>query len=171
MRNPIIPLLSALAFVAGLATFASAQVSIGFGDVAHDSSQPVEVTADNLSVDRTNGQAVFSGNVIVVQGDLRLAAGAVQVTYAIADGSNRVTAVTATGGVLVTRGEDAAEGAEARYDIDAALLVMSGDVLITQGATAISGDRLTVNMETGNGTVDGRVRTVLGGSGAGGADQ
>jgi lipopolysaccharide export system protein LptA len=40
---------------------------------------------------------------------------------------------------------------------------LSGDVLVTQGPTAIAGDRMVVNMRTGNGSVDGRVRTVLGG--------
>jgi lipopolysaccharide export system protein LptA len=162
MRYRIITVVCALALVVGSGSFALAQVAIGFGNVTHDASQAVEVTADNLNIDQTNGQAVFAGNVIVVQGDLRMAAGQVQVTYSNTEGDSRVTAVTASGGVLVTRGEDAAEGAEARYDIENGLLVMSGNVLVTQGATAISGDRLTVNMETGNGTVDGRVRTVLG---------
>ena len=140
---------------------ATAQVGIGFGGVEHDADQPVEVTADSLSIDQTNGRAVFEGNVIIVQGDLRMAAGRVEVIYSEgADGSG-VEEVIASGGVLVARGTDAAEGAEARYDIAAALLTMSGDVMVTQGATALAGDSMTINMTTGNGTVDGRVRTVL----------
>jgi lipopolysaccharide export system protein LptA len=43
--------------------------------------QPVEVTADNLTIDQATGEAVFSGNVIVHQGDLRMAAGRVRVLY------------------------------------------------------------------------------------------
>ncbi len=140
-----------------------AQVDIGFGGVDHDASQPVEVTADSLTVDQTNGNAVFEGNVIVVQGDLRMAAARIEVVYSPAGGSRSVQEVIASGGVMVTRGEDAAEGAEARYAVQDAQLTMSGDVLVTQGPTAISGDRMVVNMETGIGTVDGRVRTVLGG--------
>lgn len=142
-------------------TPAMAQVAIGFGGVAHDASQPVEVTSDSLSIDQQSGQAVFSGNVIVVQGDLRMAAGRVEVRYSDADGVRTVDQVLASGGVLVTRGEDAAEGAEAIYAVTDALLTMTGSVLVTQGPTAIAGDRLVVNMTTGNGTVDGRVRTVL----------
>jgi lipopolysaccharide export system protein LptA len=59
----------------GLAASAAAQVNIGFGGVAYDSRQPVEVTADSLTIDQATGEAVFSGNVIVHQGDLRMAAG------------------------------------------------------------------------------------------------
>jgi lipopolysaccharide export system protein LptA len=140
---------------------AAAQVGIGFGGVAHDTDQPVEVTADSLSIDQSGGRAVFEGNVLIVQGDLRMAAGRVEVVYDDAEEGRSVNEVLATGGVLVTRGDDAAEGTQARYDIAGALLTMTGDVLVTQGPTAISGDRMVVNMSTGNGTVDGRVRTVL----------
>lgn len=142
---------------------ALAQVAVGFGGVAHDSSQPVEVTADSLSVNQTTGNAVFEGNVIVVQGDLRMAAGRIEVIYSTEAGSRAVQEVLATGGVMVTRGTDAAEGAEARYAVQTAMLTMSGNVLVTQGPTAIAGDRMVVDMATGTGTVDGRVRTVLGG--------
>lgn len=158
---PRLFVLSAALFLGAIGV-ASAQVEIGFGGVAHDSSQPVEVTSDSLEIDQDAGQAVFRGNVIVVQGDLRMSASEVQVLYAETDGTQSVQEVVATGGVLVTRGEDAAEGAQAQYGVESAMLTMTGDVLVTQGATAIAGDRLVVDMETGNGTVDGRVRTVLG---------
>jgi lipopolysaccharide export system protein LptA len=144
-----------------LAASAAAQVGIGFGGVAYDARQPVEVTADNLTIDQSTGQAVFSGNVIVHQGDLRMAAGEVRVIYSEAEGRRSVDEVVATGGVLVTRGADAAEGREARFDVASAMLTMSGDVLVTQGPTAVAGDRMVVNMRTGNGSVEGRVRTVL----------
>lgn len=152
--------LAALALTLSAAP-AIAQVGIGFGGVAHDSDQPVEVTSDSLSIDQSTGRAVFEGNVIIVQGDLRMAAGRVEVVYSETGDARSVEEVIATGGVLVTRGTDAAEGTEARYDITAALLTLTGDVLVTQGATAIAGDSMVIDMTTGNGTVDGRVRTVL----------
>ena len=144
-----------------LTASAAAQVGIGFGGVAYDARQPVEVTADTLTIDQSTGQAVFSGNVIVHQGDLRMAAGEVRVIYSETEGRRAVDEVVATGGVLVTRGADAAEGREARFDVASAMLTMSGDVLVTQGPTAVAGDRMVVNMRTGNGSVEGRVRTVL----------
>ena len=141
---------------------AAAQVGIGFGGVAHDSDQPVEVTADQLNVDRQNGNAVFTGNVLIIQGDLRLAAGMVEVIYGETDSGTEIERVVATEGVLVTRGEDAAEGQEAEYLVQDASLTLTGDVLVTQGPTAIAGDRMTIDLTTGSGTVSGRVRTTLG---------
>lgn len=161
MMTGLARVLPALGLVLGLAVSAAAQVNIGFGGVAYDSRQPVEVTADSLTIDQASGEAVFSGNVIVHQGDLRMAAGQVRVIYSDTGGRRAVDQVLATGGVLVTRGADAAEGREARFDVDSALLTMMGEVLVTQGPTAVAGDRMVVNMRTGSGSVEGRVRTVL----------
>lgn len=153
--------LAAMGLALGLAIPAAAQVDIGFGGVAYDARQPVEVTADSLTIDQSTGEAVFSGNVIVHQGDLRMAAGQVRVIYSETAGRQEVDQVVATGGVLVTRGADAAEGRQAEFDVATALLTMSGQVLVTQGPTAVAGDRMVVNMRTGSGSVEGRVRTVL----------
>lgn len=163
MHSTVFFRIAAVIAVLGLPAPAPAQVAIGFGGVAHDASQPVEVTADSLTIDQSNGNAVFEGDVIVVQGDLRMTAGRIEIVYATETGAQQVRDVIATGGVLVTRGTDAAEGAEARYAVQTALLTLSGDVLVTQGPTAIAGDRMVIDMATGTGTVDGRVRTVLGG--------
>ena len=63
----------ALSLFAGTAFAQAANIALGTG--AFDTSLPVEVTADQLSVDQSNGRAVFDGNVLVVQGEVRLSAG------------------------------------------------------------------------------------------------
>ena len=152
---------AALAGLVALIQPAAAQVAIGFGGVAHDSDQPVEAVSDTLTIDQTNGRALFSGNVIIIQGDLRIAAEDVEVIYSDLDGERSVDEIIATGGVLITRGEDAAEGEDAVYAVAAGILTMTGDVLVTQGTTTIAGDSMVVDMTTGDGVVEGRVRTVL----------
>ncbi|WP_213684792.1 lipopolysaccharide transport periplasmic protein LptA [Roseicyclus sp.] len=154
-------IVAALAGLVALIQPAAAQVAIGFGGVAHDSDQPVEAVSDTLTIDQTNGRALFSGNVIIIQGDLRIAAEDVEVIYSDLDGERSVDEVIATGGVLITRGEDAAEGEDAVYSVAAGILTMTGDVLVTQGTTTIAGDSMVVDMTTGDGVVEGRVRTVL----------
>jgi len=146
------------------ASAAVAQIQVGFGGTAHNSSDPIEITSDSLAVDQENGTATFSGNVIVVQGDLRMAAEEIAVVYDLDEQGNTqdVREVIGSGGVLITRGTEAAEGERALYQVAEDLLTMNGNVLVTQGTGAVSGDRLVVNMLTGEGTVDGgRVRTVL----------
>lgn len=135
------------------------QAAIKFGGLRQDTSLPVEVTSDTLAVDNVDGQATFSGNVLVVQGDMRMTAAQVRVEYA-ADGSG-IQRLHATGGVTLVSPTDAAEATEAVYTIGSGDVVMTGNVLLTQGNASIAGDRLVVNLTSGTGTMDGRVKTVF----------
>ena len=154
----------------GLAAPLFAQgVDLGFDGATHDSAQPVEVTSDRMSVDQSGGMTIFSGNVVVIQGDLRLTAEELEIDYRTGDEaaqSGRIRSMHARGGVtLVTPGE-AAEGREGTYDLDSEQIVLEGDVLVTQGPNAISGDLLRVDLAAGTGTMEGRVRTLLQSGGA-----
>lgn len=150
----------ALALVLPTATAHAQSASIAFGERNHDPNQPIEVSSDSLTVNQDDGSAVFEGNVVVVQGDLRLSAGEIRIEYS--EGEPRVIdQLVASGGVTLVRGAEAAEAAEAVYSIDGQSVVMTGDVLLTQGQSAISGDRLVVDLRNGTGVVEGRVRTIL----------
>ena len=141
------------------AASAQAQQKIAFGDLEQDTSLPVQVTADQLAVNNADGTAVFSGNVIVTQGEMKLAAGAVKVTYG-AEQSD-IESLVASGGVTVTNLGDAAEAQEAVYTIGSGVIVLSGDVLLTQGPSAMAGQKLTINLKDGTGVMEGRVTTTF----------
>ena len=79
------------------------QAEVAFGGIRADTSLPVEVTADTLSVNQTDGTATFSGNVLVVQGDMRLSAERVEVVYGSADRS-RIERLHASGQVALVSG-------------------------------------------------------------------
>lgn len=132
---------------------------VGFGE-ATDKSAPVEVSADNLSVNQQSGQAVFTGNVVIGQGDLRVAADRVEVEYA-GDDQSRIQSFRATGSVTLASGDDAAEAEEADYDVSSGVVILTGNVLLAQGNNVLSGDRMELDLETGTASVDGRVRTIL----------
>lgn len=160
--------LTRLLFAAVLALVPSAVLAQGanvaLGGLAFDNSAPIEVSADNLSVDPDDGSAVFEGNVVVAQGDLRLAASLIRVEYATDADGNRLPSigrVSATGGVTFVNGPDAAEASEAVYSVDDSSLVLSGDVLLSQGENIVSGDELFVDLEAGTGRIEGGVRTVF----------
>ncbi|KQB96609.1 organic solvent tolerance protein OstA [Loktanella sp. 1ANDIMAR09] len=148
---------AALSFLLPLA--AHAQTNINLGGMEVDTSAAVEVTADSLSIDQANGSAVFDGNVMIVQGDLRLTAGRVEVIYGA--NTSEIARLLASGGVTFVTADEAAEAQQADYDITSGLLVMTGDVLLTQGPSAISAGQMTINVTDGTATMEGRVRTVL----------
>ena len=142
-----------------LAAPAFAQTNINLGGIRADSSAPVEVAADSLTVDQDTGTAVFSGNVVIGQGDLRLSASSVRVIYDEATGD--ITKLNATGGVTFMTATEAAEAQTAVYDLTSGTIVLTGDVLLTQGASALSANQMTVNVNTGTAQMSGRVRTVF----------
>lgn len=137
--------------------------NISLGTETFDSGQPVEVSADTLSVDQGNGQAIFDGNVLVVQGEVRLSADLVTVIYSrdTEGAANGIDTLIASGSVTFVTPTDAAEAKEAEYSVELGKVILTGDVLLTQGSSAISGDRLTVDLESGSGQMEGRVRTVF----------
>ena len=55
--------------------------SVSFGGLTQDTTLPVQVSADQLSVSQTDGRAEFSGNVVVTQGAMTLSAGRIAVEY------------------------------------------------------------------------------------------
>ncbi len=133
--------------------------SVAFGGLKQDTTLPVEVSADQLAVNQADGTAVFSGNVLVGQGEMRLSAGQVKVEYTT-DG-NGISKLFASQGVTLINATDAAEAREAVYTIDSGLVVMTGDVLLTQGGNALSGQKLVIDLKAGTGVMEGRVQTVF----------
>ncbi len=135
------------------------QSKIAFGGLKADTTLPVEVKSESFSVDTNDGSAVFSGGVLVGQGEMRLAAAEVRIVYA-ADGK-AIETLIATGGVTLTNAAEAAEAKEAVYTINTGVVVMTGDVLLTQGASAMSAQKLTINLKTGTGVLEGGVQTTF----------
>lgn len=132
---------------------------VAFGTIRQDTTAPVEVSADELNVDQTTGEAVFTGNVVIGQGEMRLSAARVLVIYR--QDQAGIERLEATGGVTLVSGSDAAESQRADYDIDGGVIVLSGDVLMVQGQNAISADKMTVDLDGGSARMQGQVKTVL----------
>jgi len=162
MRHLKIPLFALLATIAaGLAFAQGAQVA--FGGLQHDTTLPVEMSADKLRIDQGDGTALFTGNVLIGQGEMRLSAAKVRVEYATKEGDStgRVSRLFATGGVTLVSGAEAAEAQQAEYSIDTGVIIMTGNVILTQGRNALSSDKMIINLTTGVGAMDGRVKSIL----------
>jgi lipopolysaccharide export system protein LptA len=143
-----------------LAGMAEAQgAKIAFGDLAQDTTLPVEVTAESFSVNTADGTAVFTGAVVVTQGEMKLSAAEVRVQYN-AD-QTAIDQLIASGGVTIVNLADAAEAREAVYTIASGVIVLTGDVLMTQGPSAMAGQQLTINLKDGTGLMEGRVTTTF----------
>lgn len=164
MQGPIRAAIVALALALPAPAALAQGTQVTLGGFKQDSSLPVQVTSDSLSVNQNAGTAVFTGNVVVIQGDMRMTAPWVKADYTQGKGTQkgRITRIHAKGGVtLVTSPTEAAEGQDAVYTIGSGQVVMTGAVVLTQGDNAMSGQKLVIHLNDGTGTMEGRVRTTF----------
>jgi len=157
--------------VAGVTAPAAAQGKGPFGGFKHDSSAPIEIVADALEVHQAENLAIFSGEVVAAQGTLRLTTDLLTVTYAAeqSGSSSSSSANTGTiqnmradGNVFLSNGAETARGVWAEYDVAKGMIRMGGNVVLTQGDNAISGESLVIDLDAGPGRIEGgRVKSVF----------
>lgn len=145
-----------------------------FGSFKHDANQPIEITADSLAVDNAAQTATFTGKVVAGQGTLRLTARTVTVRYggvggpgaaegaAPSSGTGSIDSLRAEGEVFLSNGAETAKGEWADYDVAGGVVTMGGNVVLTQGENAISGQNLRIDLNRGAGEITGgRVKSVF----------
>lgn len=146
------------------AAFGSLALAQGIG--GFNSNQPVNYAADRIELQDRENRVVLSGDVVVDQGDLRLAAERMIVSYTDA-GSLRIQRIVATGGVVVTRGDERASGSTGVYDFNQRTIILSGGVALRRASDTLNGGRLVIDLNTGRASVDGRGAAATATSGSG----
>ena len=136
----------------------------------HNSDAPVDYAADRIELQDRENRVVLSGNVDISQAGLRLRAARTTVAFTD-EGSLKIQRIDATGGVLVTRGDESARGDVAVYDFNRRIITMAGGVALRRGSSTLNGGRLVIDLNTGISSVDGRASggsSALGEGGSGG---
>jgi len=152
-----------------------------FQGFSRNRKDPVKIEANSLEVRDKEKIAVFRGNVVVVQGDTTMRCRELEVHYegnALGDdprqnvpatktqqknaSAQRIKRLIATGGVIVTAKEQKAVGDKGVFEMATNIVVLDGNVVLTQGQNIMNGDKLTVNLTTGTSKLDAkRVTGVL----------
>lgn len=134
----------------------------------HNSDAPVNFSADHGELQGKANRAILAGNVVISQGDMTLQAGRTTMAFSTEGGGFKIHRVDAVGGVNIKRGNQAASGDVAIYDFDKRLIILAGNVTLNRGSDRLSGGRLTIDLNSGLSTLDGRIgggSPALGGSG------
>lgn len=121
----------------------------------HNSNAPVDFAANSIEVQDRADRVIISGNVRVTQAGMTLTAARMTVAYTRSGGTD-VNRLDATGGVVVTKGDERASGNVAIYDLDKRLITMVGNVQLTQRGNNLRGGRMVIDLNSGRATVDGR---------------
>lgn len=169
----------ALAVLIALASPAPAQtLNNTFGGLSENSDQPIDIESDTLTVYDAKKYATFKGNVKAVQGTTTLRAIELDVHYVggankltgqseetppvapqqapqqakgDADGAeSRINKIEARGSVVITSEDDQTTTSDwAIYDVPAGLVTVGGNVVLSQGQNVLKGDRLVIDLKTG----------------------
>ena len=130
--------------------------------------QPVKIEAAALEVRDKDKTAIFSGNVVVTQGDVIMKCKDLVVFYDQDDpkggkpatkgtmkaaepgpgGRQSIRRLEARGGVTVIQKEQTATGAIGIFEMRTNTVTLEGGVVITQGSNVLRGDRLVVDLAT-----------------------
>ena len=165
------------------ATDATAQNSGGTPNAlqgfSQNRNQPIKIESNSLEVRDKDKVATFIDNVKLTQGDTILETKRLIVFYdeepsakpasaqrgpAMAGGGGQnIRRLEAKGGVIVTQRDQTAVGDEGIYDMKTNSVTLTGKVVVTQGQNVITGEKLWVDLATGNSRVDstGRVQGIF----------
>lgn len=146
--------------------------------------KPIEISSDKLDVLQNEHKAIFTGNVIAVQGTTNMRAAQMTVFYrdegkaaakpaatsagpeaaaapsAAAPGAGQgIYRIEAEGSVVFTTPTETALGEKAIYNVDADTIDLVGsNVTLTRGQNILKGTKLNYNMATGRSVLTGGAR-------------
>ena len=162
------------ALLVGVSSSAIAQNAGVPGGFKHDSTQPIKISADTLEVRQNEQIAVFTGSVDARQGDVRMQAQRLTVTYdpeaEDTSQSGAIRNVRAEGDVYISGADNStASGNWADYEVAAGVITMGDIVTLTQGANdcanVIGGSSLIINLNSGLAQMQGGATTATGAGG------
>ncbi|MCE2927817.1 MAG: lipopolysaccharide transport periplasmic protein LptA [Rickettsiales bacterium] len=127
----------------------------------HDTKQPIEINADTLEVFQQENRAVFTGNVVAIQGDVRLKSDRMNVFYSSDQGGDSkakadanpaqgaIDRIEVTGNVFLSTPQETASGATGEYDVKAEQVRLNSNVVLTRENNVLKGDKLIYSFATG----------------------
>ena len=136
-----------------------------------NSKDPISIDANKLEYFDKEQKAVYTGNVVVVQGESSMKSGVLTIflTKTVKDGAvspaqgapqgaagggTEVTRMEATGSVTVVQKDQVGTGDKGIYDKVANKVYLIGNVTLSQGPNVTKGDKLTYDMEKGTALIE-----------------
>lgn len=149
-----------------------------FGGMGGDSKEPIKIDADKLDVLDKDNKAIFSGNVVAVQGETTVRCSTMTVFYegrgqngagkrttpapapapaagaAPSSNDGAIKRIECAGPVTVVSKTQAATSDNAVFDRANNKVIMTGNVALNDGPNITRGERLVYDTQTGIANVD-----------------
>jgi lipopolysaccharide export system protein LptA len=121
----------------------------------HDNNAPIDISSDSFQADLNGKTGTWSGNVIVVQGDMKLRSNTVRMTTV----NDKADKVMANGNVVVDSPKSGTvTGDNGVYNVVPRTVLMTGNVVLKKGKSVMRCGQLTVNLATGLANCGGGVK-------------
>lgn len=122
-----------------------------FATAKLDSDQPIEIAADTLEVRQEDRIAIFTGNVEAIQGNIRLKASEMTVSYGEGETEGafgEVSHIKVNGDVVLTTPDESAKSDSGHYNVRKEQITLQGHVVLARGKNLLRGDHLIYNLKT-----------------------
>ncbi len=133
-----------------------------------DNNAPINISSDTFQADLNGKTGTWQGNVVVIQGDMKLRANQVHMSTV----NGKADKVLASGNVVVDSPRSGtATGDNGVYSVGPRTVLMTGNVVLKKGKDVMRGAQLTVNLVNGQAVLGGGVKGSTPGAQSGGRVQ
>lgn len=135
-------------FFTGVFQVAVAQLDLSA--TRHDSSEPIDIKSDKLVLKTKENKAIFSGNVIAVQGKMNLHSDRMVVFYKNGGqkqkGESSITKIETEGNVKLLVPDREANSDKGVYDVKSSLVTLSGNVVLKKDGNTLAGEKFVYDV-------------------------
>lgn len=143
-----------------------------------NSKEPISIDADKLVYLDKDQKAIYSGNVVAIQGATKFTCSEMTLTLlktepdasgapapsagpAPAPGGTQLNHMDAAGPVTIVSKTQVATGDKAAYDKPSHKFWLTGNVTLSDGGNVTKGDKLTYDLSTGQASVEGHPKSLF----------
>ncbi len=115
--------------------------------------EPIFITSNWMEADRKKNTITYKGQVVAIQADMTMRSETLTAYYD--SDMKQLKEAIAEGKVNIVQGNKTATGNKAVFDGKAQTVILTGDPLVRQGNSEVSGNRITFFIEEDRAVVEG----------------
>jgi lipopolysaccharide export system protein LptA len=142
--------------VAGLLFLSPLVQSESSGSILKKSNAPTIITSDTLDLDTKTRDFVYTGNVVVIQEDMKLVCDKLIGSY---DANNQIQSLSARSNVIITKGADIqAQSQRADYDPKTEMMKLTENPSLIRGGSELRSEVIKIFLRTEKTLAEGKVQ-------------
>lgn len=155
MTRPLLSLFALGALLAFQPALGQQADPVGADTLAEQADDPVNISADSLEIVEDDNTALFTGNVVILQGDMEMKAQRVEALYGEAGPSDLIEFTASGGRVQMITEDQVIDGDQANYDFESRVLTFTGNVVVVNESGTVNSDRLVIDTRAGTSSFSG----------------